>query len=111
MLVNWRKWLGILAIGFCLARTAHGQAGTATLSGVIVDQSGGTLSGVEVIAVSAVSGLQRHTTSDAEGRFVIAMVPAGPYSVTAQRSGFAAAQVKQLLLAAGEDVAIRLELK
>ena len=39
------------------------------------------------------------------------MLPAGSYSVTAERVGFAPAQVKDLLLSANGEVTIRLELK
>ncbi len=71
---DWRKWLGILAVGLCFAQPARGQSATAALSGVIVDQSGGTLPDVQVIAVSLASGLQRQAMSDAQGNFVVPML-------------------------------------
>ncbi len=111
MSLNWWKYAGIVAIGLCFAQPVRGQSATATLSGAIVDQSGGSLPDVQVIVVSLANGLQRQAMSDAQGVFVIPMLPAGRYSVTAQRLGFAAAQVKDVLLTANEDVAIRLELK
>jgi Carboxypeptidase regulatory-like domain/TonB dependent receptor-like, beta-barrel/TonB-dependent Receptor Plug Domain len=81
------------------------------LSGIAIDESGALLPDVRVIAANAATGLQRQITSDAEGAFVIRMLPPGRYSVTAERVGFAPAQLKDLLLSANEEVAITLELK
>jgi hypothetical protein len=89
----------------------RGQSATATLSGTVVDESGSALPDVHVTAAHAATGLQRQVTSDAEGGFVMRMLPPGTYSVTAERVGFAPAHVKDLLLSANDEVTIRLELK
>jgi TonB dependent receptor/Carboxypeptidase regulatory-like domain/TonB-dependent Receptor Plug Domain len=103
----------VLIAILCLVtvRPVQGQSATATLSGTVVDESGGSLPDVRVIAVNATTGLQRQVTSDADGGFVMPMLPASRYSVTAERVGFAPAQVKDLLLSANSEVTIRLELK
>lgn len=104
-------WLVIVVFCLMTPRSAQAQAAAATLSGVVLDESGGALPDVQVIAVSLTTGLQRQTLSDTEGHFVVPMLPPGRYSVTAQRLGFAAAQVKDLLLSANEEMTISLELK
>lgn len=104
-------WLLAAALAIFVASPTEGQTATGTLSGAIVDESGGALPDVRVIAASLTTGLQRQTTSDAQGAFAIAMLPVGRYSVTAQRSGFAAAQVKEVVVSAGSDASIRIELK
>jgi hypothetical protein len=105
------RWLLVLVACFVTSQPVHGQSTAATLSGLVVDESGGALPDVQVIAANAATGLQRQTTSDAEGSFVMPMLPAGRYSVTAQRMGFAPAQVKDLVLNPNDEVTIRLELK
>lgn len=90
---------------------AAAQASTATLSGQVRDESGGTLPDVQVIVVNGSTGLQRQTSSDTDGRFVLPMLPAGRYVVTAQLQGFAPAQIKDLVLNANDQASIMLELK
>ena len=104
---------GLLIAIICVVavRPVHGQSETATLSGIVVDESGAALPDVQVIAANAATGLQRQTMSDADGSFSMRMLPAGSYSVTAERAGFAPAQVKDLLLSANGEVTITLELK
>jgi hypothetical protein len=113
---NWAgsivgRCLLIAILCFVTVRLVHGQSGTATLSGITIDESGASLADVRVIAANAATGLQHQITSDAEGGFVIRMLPPGRYAVTAERVGFAPAQGKDLLLSANEEVKIRLELK
>ena len=83
-------------ICFVTVRPVDGQSKTATLSGLVVDESGAALPDVQVIAANAATGLQRQVMSDADGAFSMRMLPAGSYSVTAERVGFAPAQVKDL---------------
>jgi len=112
-----RKWKStaecLLTLLACLvaSRPAWAQTASATLTGTVVDESRGALPDVDVIAVNGDTGLRRQTISDAEGRFTIAMLPPGRYSVTGQRAGFSAAAVKDVLLSANAEVAITLELR
>ena len=97
-----------MAASVAASRSVEAQTATATLSGIVVDESGAALPDVQVIAANAATGLQRQIMSDADGRFSMRMLPAGSYSVTAERAGFAPAQVKDLLLSAntrGDDQA------
>jgi TonB dependent receptor/Carboxypeptidase regulatory-like domain/TonB-dependent Receptor Plug Domain len=105
------RGLLIAIICFVTVRAVDGQPTSATLSGLVVDESGAALPAVQVTAANAATGLQRQVTSDAAGAFSMRMLPAGRYSVTAERVGFAPAQVKDLLLGADKEVAIRLEFK
>jgi Carboxypeptidase regulatory-like domain len=94
---NWAasivgRCLLIAILCFVTVRLVHGQSGTATLSGITIDESGASLADVRVIAANAATGLQHQITSDAEGGFVIRMLPPGRYAVTAERVGFASAR-------------------
>ena len=104
------RYLFLAVCCFVTIRPADGQTTTATLSGLVVDESGAVLPDVRVTAVNA-TGLQRQITSDANGAFSMRVLPPGNYSVTAERVGFAPAQVKDLFLTASGEVTIRLELK
>lgn len=113
------KWIGSTA-GRCLLvaiicvstiRPADAQTTTATLSGVVIDESGATLPGVQVTAVNTATRLQRQVMSDASGAFSLKQLPAGSYTVTAELMGFAPANVTDLQLVANGEVTLKLELK
>lgn len=106
-----RRALVLTVASLASVTPAAAQTATATLSGVVVDESGAVLTNVTVILTNAVSGLDREVLSDAKGAFVVSGVAAGRYSLLAVRAGFAPGQVPDLLLIAGRDVPIRVTLK
>jgi hypothetical protein len=85
------------------------QPAAGSLSGTVVDESGGALADVQVVAESS-PGTGRQTLSDAQGRFAIAGLAPGRYVVTAQRSGFAPARMTDVVIAAGSERTIAIEM-
>jgi hypothetical protein len=69
-------------------RDAAAQVTTGTIAGRILDTEGGVLPGVTVTARQTETGLQRTTTSDAQGRYTIAALPPGGYELRADLAGF-----------------------
>ncbi|MDO8678178.1 MAG: carboxypeptidase-like regulatory domain-containing protein [Acidobacteriota bacterium] len=61
---------------------------TATLTGRVVDDSGGVLPGATITARHTQTGLQRSTVSDAQGRYTLASLTPGSYQVHVELSGF-----------------------
>src|SRR5262245_66695574 len=70
-----------------LSSIAFGQ-GTAQISGVVRDQSGAVLPGVEVTATQTETGVSRSTLSTETGTYVLSSVPIGPYRLEAALPGF-----------------------
>src|SRR5918995_804413 len=71
------------------AVVAIAQTTTATIEGTITDAKGSVVAGSQVTARSSARGVERSTTSDAEGFFRISALPAGTYSLSVSTSGFA----------------------
>ena len=71
-----------------LGEIAVAQVTTGTIAGRILDSEGGVLPGVTVTARQTETGLQRTTTSDAQGRYTIAALPRGAYEIRAELTGF-----------------------
>ena len=67
---------------------ARGQAQTATISGTATDASGGALAGAKIQATDVATNISQTTTTDTQGRYTIAQLGVGTYSVQASLSGF-----------------------
>src|SRR6266849_720279 len=83
------------------APIANGQAITATLSGRILDTSGGSVSKAKVTIASAATGFARTVQSSDAGEYTIPALPAGEYTVSAEFTGFGK-QNKNVILQVGQ---------
>ena len=84
---------------------AHGQAITATLSGRIVDASGGSVSKVSVTISDQGTGLSRTVQSSDTGEYAIPALRAGDYTVSVELAGFGK-QAKSITLQVGQAAAL-----
>ena len=93
---------------------AYGQgAGVSTsLSGLVVDTSGGVMPGVDVVAKNNATGGTSQTVTDGGGRFTIPALPPGTYTVTLSLTGFKTVVLPdvQLVAATPQSVKVTLEL-
>jgi hypothetical protein len=70
------------------AVAAAAQAGRGSISGVLLDQFGGVLPGVELVLSTEATGGVRTSVSDGSGAFRFTDLVAGDYTLTAQLPGF-----------------------
>ncbi len=84
----------------CALATGLGaqQSATATLSGVVTDPNGALLPGAQVTATQKATGVERSTTTDDAGLYVITNLPPGEYEVKIQAKGFAAKVSQSLIM-------------
>ncbi len=80
----------LVAVLVGLSSTSYAQGVTsAGLTGVVKDDQGGVVPGTTIVAVHQPSGSTYNAVSQADGRYTIAgMRVGGPYTVTAELSGF-----------------------
>src|ERR1700732_5119277 len=83
------------------APVANGQAITATLSGRILDTSGGSVSKAKVVIINAATGFTRIVQSSDTGEYSIPALPAGEYTVSVEFTGFGK-QRKNVILQVGQ---------
>ncbi|HJX93812.1 MAG TPA: carboxypeptidase regulatory-like domain-containing protein, partial [Pyrinomonadaceae bacterium] len=87
--------LGLLAVCFAvlalsvLTPTALAQTTVSTIEGTIKDAKESVVAGANIVAKSTTLGIERTTTSDENGFYRIAALPAGTYSLSISHSGFA----------------------
>jgi hypothetical protein len=71
----------------CLLRTAQAQT-TATIEGVISDVQGGVIQGATVVVTNTATTIARTVTTDAGGRYQVGQLIPGPYTISAESTGF-----------------------
>lgn len=110
--VSIRK-LGLLAVLILLPRLALAQGfGAASVAGVVRDPSGAVLPGVTVEASSPVLIEKvRTTVSDDEGRYQLAELRAGTYTLTFTLTGFTTYRRERLQLTPNFAATINAELE
>ena len=87
------------------------QNATATLSGTVVDQNNAVLANVNISVISIARGFQRSVVTNSAGQFVVPLLPPGVYIVKAEESGFAPAEIRDLLLNVNDQVAVEIQMK
>jgi Carboxypeptidase regulatory-like domain len=101
----------LLAALLLLAAPSRAQSPAATLAGTVIDERGAVVPSVEITVLNLSTAVQRHASTDGEGRFVIPLLPPGGYTLTAQRDGFSTLEVRNILLNVGDRQALRIRLK
>src|SRR5947209_4797157 len=68
--------------------SAHAQAPTGNLDGVVTDPTGAHVAGAHIVIINRDSGLTRNLTTATEGEYSATALPPGGYRVTAETMGF-----------------------
>jgi len=76
---------GLLLAG---AVSVAGQANTGIFEGVVRDESGGVMPGAAVVATHTESGFTVERVTGSDGRFYMASLPIGEWTLTAELPGF-----------------------
>ena len=87
--------LAALAI---MTSTAAAQTATGQITGTVRDASGAVMSGVKVVISNQQTGLNRETKTGSNGEYVVPLLPAGVYIVTAEQTGFKTAILTDVVL-------------
>jgi carboxypeptidase family protein len=98
--------LAVVSVGPVAAQTDTGE-----ISGVVRDIQGGVLPGVSIVAEHLESGTRIERVTDGEGRYFLASLRTGIYTITAELSGFRRTIRSGLPLRLGQMLAIDFELE
>src|ERR1700732_5187754 len=111
---SYRLFAGVLLLaGMLGSASAYGQGGaTGAISGVVVDTSGGTISGADVQVIDArTASIVRKLPTGAEGIFVATLLPPGNYLVVVNKPGFGEAKVTDIEVRVTETTSLTITLK
>ena len=107
-------WLALLLIAlFAGPPPAPAQETTATITGVVTDQTGAALPGTGVIARSISQGFVKEAVTAVSGAYTVPFLPVGEYEVTFTLSGFQTFVARSIRLHVNDrltlNVALRVE--
>src|SRR5579875_562401 len=86
---SWRLLFISLWLFATWANIADGQVAVSSITGTVTDPQGHRVPGATVRAVERSTGLLRRTVATSVGTYSLDALPAGVYSVTFSKSGFA----------------------
>jgi hypothetical protein len=100
------KCVFVCALAFILLFTLSpfrlaAQTQTGTITGTTQDSSGAALVGATVTITNEGTRISQTTTSDAQGRYLVPLLPVGTYTVQASLAGFQTVAHKGITLAVG----------
>lgn len=97
---SWRSLCFVFVC--CITLWGSGAVAQSSLSGILTDPQGRTVSGATVRLLRQANSFSRETPTDREGRFSFAGVEPGDYQLTAESQGFAPI-TQDLLLSTGNQ--------
>src|SRR5579871_2706645 len=108
----WTALALVVALAAFASPSAAQTTTTGALSGNVVDEQGAALPGVTVEAKHTATGTNYETVTNSEGRYEIANIRAGAYTVTAKLSGFKDQVVSNVVVQLGvsQDTPIKMSI-
>jgi len=98
--------LAVVVALLALSPSAIAQTITGSISGAVMDQTGGMIPGATVNLTSVKTGQSRGSTTDSEGRFNFAALQPGAYGLRVERQGFQTLEQRGVILSANENLAL-----
>jgi hypothetical protein len=93
----------LATLSLCVAAPVTAQT-SAALRGRVFDTSGAVLIGATISVRNHSTGFARSVRADEEGRYYIAAIPAGPYEITADATGFGVERIRELTFEVGRTL-------
>src|ERR1051326_2120107 len=101
--------LSLLSV-ILLATPAWAQINTSEILGHVLDSASGAVANTVLTATQQETGFQRTARSDAEGKYQFLFLPPGPYTLTAQLTGFKLTKREGIIANAGAQLHVDLVL-
>jgi len=103
--------LSLIALMIGAPAFAQGASSSSSLSGTVVDSSGGIIPGADVVVKNDATGTTFTAVTSDRGTFNIPAIDSGTYTVTVKLMGFKTAVVKDVKMTAGVPVGIKTTLE
>lgn len=108
MRVNRGVWL--LVCLFLAASLSVAQSPNGTISGIVLDPSGGLILGANVLIINNATGVEYPGKANGEGYYVVPNIPPGTYRIQVSNSGFKTIIKPDILIHVEDALAINFTL-
>ncbi len=98
-------------LSFVLVNGLRAQTTRGTILGTVTDQSGAVVPGVTITVRETATGQTRTDTTNSSGDYVIPELPVGPYTVDAEKQGFAKVERSGLTLQVDQKMRVDIALQ
>src|SRR5713226_5841785 len=105
MINAFSKWVSVVCFGLLISPGLFAQSDLGKISGFIKDPSGATIANAKV-TVRNNTGVERQTTTNDSGFYVVTNVPPGLYTMTAEATGFQRYETRDNKLDPSADLVI-----
>lgn len=109
-MANYSTIVLAVALAVSLPFESSAQTTTATIGGIVRDETGAGVPTAQVTAINLLTGFTRHATADERGSYLIPNLPIGEYAVTAEKQGFQRVTQAGITLAVNQNGRVDLTL-
>ena len=106
MSVSWFRVMALVVAMACTAAATVSAQSVGTISGTVKDESGAAVPGAVVTARNQGTGAVREVVTDGEGRYVIALLPIGTYTLSTSMAGFRNAEKADVTLTVQQSLTL-----
>ncbi|MGH9444533.1 MAG: carboxypeptidase regulatory-like domain-containing protein, partial [Terriglobia bacterium] len=96
----------VLALVLVVVHPSEAQVAKGSISGTVVDASGGAVPGTRVQAVEVSNGVSYQTVTDRAGNFRLSLLGIGSYNVSIAKAGFQRLSVRPVSVASAVDTGL-----
>jgi phosphatidate phosphatase APP1 len=89
----------VAGAALALATSSAAQSGLATVTGIVTDNTGGSVPGLTVTATNQATNIAYTGVTNDSGNYIITSVPIGSYVISVDLQGFKSVQSKADLAA------------
>ncbi|MFI5224059.1 MAG: carboxypeptidase regulatory-like domain-containing protein, partial [Nitrospirales bacterium] len=100
----------VFLMGLFSATLLHAQ-GSASVTGTVQDSSGASITNAQVTVSAADRGINRQTSTNADGEYSVAALPPGSYDITVVAQGFKKYQAKGVILRVAQKARVDVPLQ